>query len=117
MPSSFWPILAGCSEFIRLWVRYGGDVCLLATTDDTADDVPEQLAALEGGAAGAKGGAGAKGAGGAKGDYLDDVPEVVEVRPIHVGSCSMFIHGQARQLRNMPAIESTKLEGKAGALC
>ncbi|KXZ51793.1 hypothetical protein GPECTOR_11g236 [Gonium pectorale] len=60
----------GCSEFIRLWCRYGGNVCLLATTADAADDLPEALAEA--------GVAGAGGRGGPKEDYMDDKPEPFE---------------------------------------
>ena len=64
---------AGSAEFIRLWVRYGGNVCLLATTADAADDLPEKLPAAAGGGAGGRRGGPAE-------DYLDVVPEALEVR-------------------------------------
>ncbi|PNW72997.1 hypothetical protein CHLRE_14g614850v5 [Chlamydomonas reinhardtii] len=61
----------GSAEFIRLWVRYGGNVCLLATTADAADDLPEKLPAAAGGGAGGRRGGPAE-------DYLDVVPEALE---------------------------------------
>ncbi|KAG2423290.1 hypothetical protein HXX76_015439 [Chlamydomonas incerta] len=60
----------GSAEFIRLWVRYGGNVCMLATTADAADDLPEKLAAAAGGVGSRRGGPAE--------DYMDVVPEALE---------------------------------------
>ena len=64
----------GTSEFIRLWVRYGGDVCQLAVTDDTADDMEEEL--TSGAATEAVAAARRK----RSGDYMDAAPKPMEVR-------------------------------------
>ncbi|KAG2491133.1 hypothetical protein HYH03_010576 [Edaphochlamys debaryana] len=57
----------GSSEFVRLWCRYGGNPCVLATTEDAADDLTEALP--RGGAGGRRGPAE---------DYLDAAPVPLE---------------------------------------